>query len=348
MGYSGERLVLILSGLLEPIWENISKDSPKGIILKGQRISVPGNYLKIFVAVDSKKQAHFLISPAPDEIQKLSHFSFRGLSFEMKECEISGYKSNKYLDLVCSVFDAGGRRPFAKFCEDVLVELGKEKNVEDAVHKTCVRWKRFWEAPYEDSFSENWLKGLFGELVFINNCLKKQNKESVISAWCGPDKDNYDFQANNIAVEVKTTVTVPAVIQVNNINQMDSTLFKNLWIVVIMVSSSNQVENIVSMVNKIEKTLHSNSDIVDIFWDKLCKAGYRRYLENSYTSYGYLVNDIQWFEVNKDFPKIIPSSFKSSIDKRIKSLVYTIELSGIEPIKDQKRIEKSMGMMYQI
>ena len=53
---------MILPGLLEPIWENISAIPPKDMVFQGQRISVPGNHLKIFVAVDSKKQAHFLIS----------------------------------------------------------------------------------------------------------------------------------------------------------------------------------------------------------------------------------------------------------------------------------------------
>ena len=333
-----------MPGLLEPIWENISSNPPEGDVFNGQRISVPGNHLKIFIAIDSRKQAHFLISPAPDNIQKLNQFSFRGLSFEMKECAVSGYGRDTYLDLACTVFDSAGRRPFAKFCEDVLVELGREKNVEDAVYKTCFRWKRFWEAPYEDSFSENQIKGLFGELVFIYDFLRK-GRQNIVSAWHGPEKDNYDFQANNVAIELKTTVTVPAVIQINNINQMNHTLFKNLWVVVIMVSASNQGDNIVNMVNKIETALQSDPDILDIFWDKLCKAGYRRYFENSYMAYGYRVNDMQWFEVNDSFPKIISSDFHSPLDKRIQSIIYTISLSGIQPVTNEKKTDLSIRIM---
>ena len=338
---------MVFQEFLEPIWENLAKDTPKSSLFTGQRISVPDNHITVFVAIDSKKQAHFLISPAPGTIKKLDRFSFRGLSFELRECEISGYGRGRYLDLVCSVFDVGSRRPFAKFCEDVLIELGKNPAVEDAVYKTCFRWKRFWDSPYETSFSEEWLKGLFGELVFVYDCLKK-GKTSVVSAWYGPDRESHDFQSNNIAIELKTTATLPAKVQINNIHQMDYTLFKNLWMLLIMVSASNKGESVVSMASKIETALQDTPDILELFWDKLCKTGYRRYFENSYLSYGYTVNEKQWFKVNKDFPKIIPSDFKVALDRRVKSVSYIIELSGMTPVRDQKTIQNNISQLCRV
>ena len=333
---------MILLGLLEPIWEKISKTPPAQGLYEGQQISTPKDYLKIFIAIDSEKKAHFLINPAPNRINRLNNLSLKGLLFELKKCEISGFGIDKYLTLSCSILDSSKRRPFSKFCEDILVELTKEDNIEHAVYKTYLRWKNFWNTPYEESFTEQWLKGLFGELLFIYKRLEK-NDHKIIESWRGPDKDNYDFQRNNIAIEIKTTVTVPALIKVNNLNQMDDSYFENLWLIVVMITSSSQGETIVSLVNKIEKLI--DSEYLDEFWKKLANTGYKRYFENAYISHGYIVNDVQWFEINKSFPRIISSDFKFPLDKRIKSISYSVELSGLDPIKDKKKIKKSMNLM---
>ena len=333
---------MILLGLLEPIWEKISKNPPGKGIYNGQQISVPRKDLKIFIAIDFEKKAYFLINPAPNKIHRLNRLSLKGLSFGLKKCEITGFKIDNYLSLSCSILDSSGRRPFSKFCEDILVEFIEEDNVENAIYKTYLRWKNFWDSPYEDAFKEEWLKGLFGELAFIYERLKKEGSR-IIESWRGPEKDNYDFQSNSIAVEIKTTVTVPALIKINNLNQMDDSLFRNLWLVILMITASNQGENIVSLVNKIEQSIEP--DFLDIFWKKLAHAGYKRYFENSYISYGYIINEIQWYEINKNFPRIILSDFKSSLDKRIKSITYTIELSGLNPVQDKRKIEESMMLI---
>ncbi len=335
---------MIQPGLLELIWKDISREIPGKRHLIGKKIQANGKPIDIFSAVDSESQLHFLIAPVPHTTDNFKKISLRGLSVSIQEWDIKDYGSGTYLDLVCSIPDINGRRPFSKFCEDVLTELNKESNVEIAVYRTFLRWKRFWDAPYDDYVNESWIKGLFGELNFIYQLLK-QNKPEIISAWQGPSGKGHDFQMNNIAVEVKATMTSPAILNVNSIKQLDYSLFERLWINLYTIKTTDTTNNITSIVYKIESLLNPYPDKLDIFWSKLSLSGYKIYLESLYKTFNYVISKTDWFPVNEQFPKIISSDFLSPPDRRIKSIFYTIELSGLQPEKSKQPINKSMDIM---
>ena len=320
------------NGVLQPFIDALFREPRQKGRLIGQEVTNPRIDVKAIIAIDGDGNIHLLISPAPDDDLRFNRLELRGLKVTAENWSVAGCPPQTYLDVSCSTgITPSFQRPFLRFAEDVLFEISKIDIVPaDAVYRTGMRWRKFWSQDSSVEITPEWLYGVFGELAFLEEILKRFGKTAVHS-WVGPSGQDHDFQrGNQIGVEVKTSAEKPFRIHCN-IRQLDPTLFKVLYIVCYKVTLSESGESISELVRKVEDFIKDES-LLDIFYEKLVMAGYRRDLEPIYNE-THLEKDLAVaYFVDESFPKITEHSFVKSPDHRINDIRYTLQLTGIQEL----------------
>lgn len=84
------------------------------------------------------------------------------------------------------------------------------------------KWKNFFASNKELVMTEKRQQGLYGELLFLSECLDSYGLESV-SHWAGSEDETHDFYFGSHAVEVKTTsMQAPYFASISSEYQMDN------------------------------------------------------------------------------------------------------------------------------
>jgi hypothetical protein len=321
------------AGVLTSLLESLDRGSAPGQgRLSGHKITLKRNGCSAWISVDSIGFAHLLLFPPPPELSKFTKLKMKHLSFDIQNWIVSQEKGNCYIDVLCRANRTSPmRRPFISFCEDVIHELD-EKGLDpvDALYRTATRWQRFWSVESE-SVSDAWIQGLTGELIFLRGLLNAFGKSSL-RVWTGPDGLDHDFQGNSVGIEVKATTTQPPVLQISNLNQLDSTLFNTLHVLVYSLTVARKGLCLPDLVREIEGLLENDIDVSDSFWKKLRAAGYHRHLEDRYSETLFRVDQVIAFPVNNSFPKITNLSFSMPLDSRVRNVRYSIELVGLRGV----------------
>lgn len=321
-------------GILEPLVESLERNQRQPGRLAGQDVIVPGtDKITAIIAVDSENHIHLLIAPASQDDSRFSKLDLKGLKIANREWAVSGRPAQEYLDILCLTGDLPAfRRPFLRFAEDVLYEISKtDRAPSDAVYRTGVKWKHFWSDGALAEITSEWLHGLAGELSFLAYLIEKFGS-SAVKNWAGPLGKDHDFQTGTeLAAEIKASADMPFKIQCN-IRQLDSSIFKKLYVVCYRVVSSENGILLPSLVEKIENMLAEDENAVDDFRGKLAAAGYARQSERLYESHPLEISPASVFLVDDAFPKIAEGSFLRAPDHRISNIRYTVQLTGIPEI----------------
>jgi Putative PD-(D/E)XK family member, (DUF4420) len=315
-----------LSAILDDLEKKKTGESGR---LTGQLLINKDDGLRVLVAVDSKGFIHILFSPCAENLGRLKRIKLKSLILERKKWLVSGNPVGYYLDIKCNVTNQSPRMtPFLGFCEDILDEIDKgATKTEDVVYRTCMRWRRFWSDGDRQPFTQEWLRGLLGEVLFLEALFKRYG-DDTLEWWTGPERQDHDFQIAGTVCEVKTTGRIPATVRISNLNQLDNELMGRLYLTCFRVRDNVEGISLVDVVKRIEIML--NDESLDAFVDKLAKAGYQRNNESEYSAYRFEVSEPLIYRVDGRFPKITMSSFKRKLDARIVRVLYDLELTGMK------------------
>ena len=109
--------------------------------------------------------------------------------------------------------------------EDLRSQLETTENIEESLSviiTVLTKWKEFFAADKELLMSEERQQGLYGELLFLSECLDSQGVGAV-SHWAGSEDETHDFYFGSHAVEVKTTSTqAPYFASISSEYQLDN------------------------------------------------------------------------------------------------------------------------------
>lgn len=320
------------AGILEPLLESLERNPPVGTHLVGQEVITARKEFGVVIALDEEQNVHFLLSPAPVNDDRFARFHLKALTIKHCEWSISGRQAMSYLDLAC----IGGvqpamRRPFLSFCEDLLMELERPgTSPEDAAYRTCVRWQRFWSRDDDGVVATEWVRGLLGELRFLEYAIQSAGGSAVF-AWTGPDARDHDFQTGtSVAFEVKTSANVPYTIECN-LNQLDDAFFDTLYLVCFLAVRADTGEALPDAVTRIEAQLEDD-EALDHFYTQLQKAGYRRHRRTDYEGLRLQMSGPEFFQVTADFPRITRGSFRTALDARVGPVRYQLQIAGVPSI----------------
>ncbi|MFW7380186.1 MAG: PD-(D/E)XK motif protein [Oligoflexus sp.] len=290
----------------------------------------------LYIGIDAADDLHLLLQPSLPKLPPyLTGMRLKGLKCQIQELEVEGKGVQEWVALTCfATKESEDRTPFLSLCEDILRSIRKNSvAVEESLAQVLKRWRKFWATDGPPRFSEAWVKGIFGELLCLEKLILKGNPRIALEVWTGPLGLDHDFQAKNIAFEVKATTSRPPIIRVNTLNQFDETLVEKLLLLNILISKDETGNSLLDVVSRIE-TLFQNSDeeCLEVFWDRLVAAGYRRHYEHIYDSFRFVIDSFNYYIVHNDFPRITNHSLKGPLDSRIERIEYCIEITGLTPI----------------
>ncbi|MDB5239129.1 MAG: hypothetical protein JWO00_464 [Candidatus Parcubacteria bacterium] len=320
-------------GVLQPLVDLLSRLPRLDGKLNGQEIVLERDGIQAIVALDVDEAIHLLITPAPNNDLRLAKLDLKGLKVVTKEWAIAGRPIRLYLDISCAIgIMPAFKRPFLRFTEDVLLEISEsEISPADAVYRTGTRWKKFWSADAPTEVTTEWLNGLFGELIFLHHLIERYGTDAVF-CWAGTSGADHDFQkGKDIAIEVKTSMKMPLKIHCN-IRQLDTDIFKKLFIVCYHLSYSDKGITLPEIVRMIEKSLELEVNLLDIFYEKLAASKYSCELEVVYLEKSFTYSQELIYRVNDSFPKITGASFNNPPDHRISDIRYTLQLTSLEEL----------------
>lgn len=318
-------------GVLLPLLETLTRTPRKESGLRGQEVVLPHEDVTAVLAIDGEDNIHLLLSPVTTDDVRYTKLDLKGLKIVLAEWAVGERPVQNYLDVSCLTGALPSfKRPFLRFAEDLLYEISQPgASPADALYRTGLRWKKFWSADISATVSRDWLHGLFGELLFLIDLIDRFGP-CTINYWAGPLGLDHDFQVDKaLAVEVKTCIEVPLQIHCN-INQLDPTLFTDMYLACYKLTVSDQGRTLSQLVREVEKLTRGDLALLDAFYERLAAVGYTPQFETAYNEFTLEYSPVAMFKIDENMPKITGGSFSLPVDHRISNIRYTLELSGLK------------------
>lgn len=178
--------------------------------------------------------------------------------------------------------------------------------------------------------SEEQQVGLFGELYLIREyLLGALGAEATITAWTGPEAAPQDFQANQFAIEVKTTRgNLPQRTKISSARQLQNSGEGKLFFARISVDGQPAASRtLIAQIASVESALSDHPLALIAFREKLMRVGYRSEHRPAYEGTGYQVRQVQFYDVRDGFPRIT----ESGLPDGVMSVSYEIDMAFCEP-----------------
>jgi hypothetical protein len=223
---------------------------------------------------------------------------------------------------------------FLSLCENIIYHTSFIDDEQDNFNiflKRLNRWSELLKINKE-RVSEEFIKGLIGELFFLKKFLiKKYGIKSGIEFWTGPSKAPQDFCVKDIAFEVKSQIgTTKPHIQISSIEQLNTQLSK-MYLYVITLGKSDKDESSISLpelISQIESEISEN-EISELTNFKSLLYDYGYLYKEEYNNYNYIVSNETFYEITDDFPKLHTDIIKEGIN----FIKYSIDLNFCEKFK---------------
>jgi len=219
---------------------------------------------------------------------------------------------------------------FYALCTDIVNATVSVEGAAAAVQvilRRLSRWQEFLKNNRPRLLSEERIKGLIGELLFLDRHLVPAfDVEAAVSFWQGPEGLPQDFCVNDGAVEVKcqSGATEPTV-KITSADQLCPQLpHMHLYVVTLGQSTADEegAVNLPTLVGRLKELAHAASaDCLERFYDLMLKSGYVECDE--YLRYSYVVAGQTMFEVSEGFPRIC----RDAIHPGISRVSYSISLT---------------------
>lgn len=218
---------------------------------------------------------------------------------------------------------------FSLFIDDLLQHLVLTQDAEEAVSTLYSRfehWQQLFARIASDVIGMERQRGLFGELTVLKKLLDRHGDAPAIwDSWRGPFSANHDFSMSGTALEVKTSIAGLPVMHISNEVQLDLIGWQA---VVLCLVHLNEVRGgtltLTGLINELLERCSARPAINTTFRTKLLKVGVGPEHYTLFTEQGYVVRNIQCYQVTEDFPAIRRSALTNAIGK----VTYEIHPSG--------------------
>ena len=170
---------------------------------------------------------------------------------------------------------------FSLLCND-LVEASRNINFPadkslSFVLKRLSNWRRLLERGSPDLLSENEIRGICGELLFLQRLFDHLGKSEAVKAWVGPQKADQDFQAPDSAWEVKTIRPGASRVSISSEAQLQVTT-RAIHLAVFELADGlahgTGTFTLNTLVDEVRASLSDDHDTSEIFERSLTTAGY--------------------------------------------------------------------------
>ena len=232
--------------------------------------------------------------------------------------------------LVLSLEKQVDRDLFLALCETLIVSLDPVTEAAVALAVALAhlkRWKAFLSGRDPRLLSPEEVRGLFGELQYLQRLLAAPMAEKdAIDSWQGADRAQHDFSFGNTAVEIKAlTGKERNSVRISSEDQLECLndhLFLRIYRLSVM-PESDQAISLNMLVSRIEAKLKEAASI-ERFTASLAAYGYGYMLD--YDQPRFVVSEIRNYRVTDGFPRLV----RSELPDGLMRVSYDIQLESIE------------------
>ena len=191
------------------------------------------------------------------------------------------------------------------------------------------RWKMFLAGRGGQHLSDETVRGLFAELVFLRELIGSLGSDDAVEAWLGPERSHQDFIFGNTAVEIKSlSGTERSEVRISSEDQLEA-LNDSLFLRIYRLSALAEAAGALSL-NDIITVVQSeltSAEAITGFNRKLVAHGYAPLIE--YDNPKFAVSEIRTFVVGDGFPRLVRSALPAGIAK----VTYVIRLEAIDAFR---------------
>lgn len=193
------------------------------------------------------------------------------------------------------------------------------------------KWTHFFEPSDKLHLSEEEIRGVFGELSYLNNILQKSSPldgEKMILSWQGPYNTSNDFVFEKKNVEIKTKLDSISTIRISSEFQLEKEFDKALELCVISLkydlSHGLSISDILSMIIK-----YCRLNFIDLvgLYRAIGKLSLTPTNIVEYNNFRYSISEVMIFDAGKNtFPKIC----KSNLPDEISNVKFSLRVSTLD------------------
>lgn len=237
-------------------------------------------------------------------------------SIETKEIKTSFSDDN----LVIVLKDFSNWEIFKVFCDDLILsseELLDSNEISQQLYSRINAWKDLLQGKLKKVLSLEEQMGLFSEILTLKDFILANNGN--VNSWRGPNKDSQDFLCNNCAIEVKSCLSSKRKLATISSKYQLETEKQNLFLIFYSLTKSEEGLSLNQLIDETLELIKAENEKT-IFLKKLLELGFS-FEEKEY--YAFIVDSKSYFDINKNFPKIISSNIRGEIVE----IKYKIDLS---------------------
>jgi hypothetical protein len=289
---------------------------------KIKALKLPLDNLHSYLYYDYKKQLHLIIKS-----EDLLTENRKGIKVINSRLDIVDFGKHSFIDIICLHKDF--QKEFIQISEQIIEHFKIYKDLVKAIKIIINKWYYFFEKENNSDLTEEELKGIIGELLFIRNFSSQISCQTIVSAWKGPEKGLRDFNFENFDVEVKTsTKEIGHVHTINGQFQLKSVnipLF--IYSVSLKKSDSGNSFTLKKLIGEICFFCGNDSFLLNDFFEKLEKLNVNINQSENYDHFSYELKNILIVKIDNTN---IDNFLLANDNTRISNLKYDFDFNGLK------------------
>ncbi len=247
--------------------------------------------------------------------------------FEVRRIALQGDDAHVTLQLVLT--NSRYSDIFTTLVQDIVDEIAPIADEHNAVAGFITRlrrWQAFLEKHNPEGLSQSAQQGLYGELWFLRQLVIPQlGSRQGVQCWTGPRGTQQDFQFENCAVEVKTTVAKQhQKLAIASERQLDDTGTGTLILLHLSLDvRQGRGESVPDIVASVRSLVENDPLAKEELETLLFEVGYLDIHAPRYEQLGYTEREVNYFKVGGDFPRIVEADLRNGVG----DVRYTISVA---------------------
>ncbi|MBS0026060.1 PD-(D/E)XK motif protein [Chitinophaga sp. 22321] len=196
--------------------------------------------------------------------------------------------------------------------------------------QTFYKWSEFFEERSAAHLSEEAVKGIFGELVVLNEFIEGTAAAEIndlLTSWNGPYNNRHDFEMQQKSIEVKTKEAASIYVKISSEYQLEELTGKSLELAVVSISRDSQGLSLQDLIIITRNLVTSKLGDFTIILKALNRMGLNALNAGDYNQFMYKAESIHYYNCCADgFPRII----YSGISRLLNHVQYHLVLTGLE------------------
>lgn len=330
-------------------WDLLSKQPPTGEALT-VRTAFPGHRKDLFIGLDASGRRHLLVEVPQGEPADLTERASRGIGVQSIEMKVGEGALQIFIDVTC--LESYGETVIDTIADDLVSALNAGASITRIalVQNVLAKWRRFWSGVNQGLLAHEKQLGLFGELWFFARWLAPSvGFPNASRIWRGPLGARNDFEAPNVAIEVKTTSKVDRVCQINGLEQLVEPKDGKLFLFGLSVrEEASSADCLPALIAEIRKGLGEDYSALSLFDTVLYAANYQDGFEREYAKLKLRVRKEELFSVQEDFPRLTPKSLLVDLPQGLSGITYELDFDAAVQWRVASEVEQVKTLMQSL